>query len=115
MADAGAVHVTVMYSPAPRDVREWQVVLPAGATVFQALEASGLRESYPEADLRGAAVGIWGRKVRLDQSVRDHDRVEIYRPLKVDPKVARRERFRKQGARAAGLFARKKGGSEPAP
>jgi putative ubiquitin-RnfH superfamily antitoxin RatB of RatAB toxin-antitoxin module len=45
----------------------------------------------------------------LEQRVRDGDRIEIYRPLKVDPKVARRERFRKQGSRSAGLFARKRG------
>jgi putative ubiquitin-RnfH superfamily antitoxin RatB of RatAB toxin-antitoxin module len=54
------------------------------------------------------SVGIWGRKARLDQIVRADDRVEIYRPLRIDPKLARRERFRKQGVRAAGLFARGK-------
>jgi uncharacterized protein len=43
----------------------------------------------------------------------DRDRVEIYRPLQVDPKMARRERFRRQGARAAGLFARKREGGKP--
>jgi putative ubiquitin-RnfH superfamily antitoxin RatB of RatAB toxin-antitoxin module len=42
--------------------------------------------------------------------LRDLDRIELYRPLKVDPKVARRERFQRQGARAAGLFARKRRG-----
>ena len=45
--------------------------------------------------------------------VRDGDRVEIYRDLKVDPKVARRERFRKQGARATGLFAQRRPGAKP--
>jgi uncharacterized protein len=66
-----------------------------------------LAAGVPDLDLREAAVGIWGRKARLEQLVRDGDRVEVYRPLKVDPKLARRERFRRQGVRAAGLFARK--------
>ena len=56
--------------------------------------------------------GIWGRKARLQQLLRDGDRVELYRPLQVDPKVARRERFARQGARAAGLFAKKRAGAK---
>jgi uncharacterized protein len=108
-----ALRVTVLYSPAPRTVHEWAISLPPGATVFQALEASGLREAFPGVDLRSAMVGVWGRKARLEQALRDDDRVEIYRPLEVDPKLARRERFRKQGARAAGLFARKRNGAKP--
>jgi putative ubiquitin-RnfH superfamily antitoxin RatB of RatAB toxin-antitoxin module len=107
MAEGGLAQVSVLYSPAPREVLEWEVVLPPGATVLQALQASGLPAAFPEMDLREAEVGIWGRKARLEQPVRDRDRVEVYRPLKVDPKLARRERFRRQGVRAAGLFARK--------
>jgi putative ubiquitin-RnfH superfamily antitoxin RatB of RatAB toxin-antitoxin module len=103
-----AIRVTVMYSPAARDVLECQVVLAPGSTVLQAIELAGESLRLQEMNLRSAAVGVWGRKVALEQCLRDGDRVEIYRPLKVDPKVARRERFRKQGARAAGLFARKK-------
>ena len=107
MAEVGATRVSVLYSPAPREVLEWEVVLPPGATVLQALQASGLAAAFPELDLREAAVGVWGHKARLEQLVRDRDRVEVYRPLKVDPKLARRERFRRQGVRAAGLFSRK--------
>lgn len=103
----GSIRVTVAYSPQPRTVHEWAVLLPAGATVMQAVAASGLPGIFPGTDLGAAAIGIWGRKARADQPLRDHDRVEIYRALTVDPKLARRERFRKQGARAAGLFARK--------
>jgi putative ubiquitin-RnfH superfamily antitoxin RatB of RatAB toxin-antitoxin module len=119
MAESGAeppaadIAVTVMYSPKPRMVHEWPIVLPAGASVLQALEASGLRAAYPDVDLRSAVVGVWGRKARLEQTLREQDRIEIYRPLQVDPKLARRERFRKQGSRAAGLFARKRNGSKP--
>ena len=112
MAETGEIHVTVLYSPAPREVHEWQVTLPQRGTVLQALEASGLPEAFPQADLRSAVVGVWGRKARLEQPLRERDRVEIYRPLKVDPKLARRERFRKQGARGTGLFARQRTGSK---
>ena len=85
MADGQVARVSVLYSPAPREVLEWEVVLAPGATVLQALQASGLAAAVPDLDLREAAVGIWGRKARLEQSVRDRDRVEVYRPLKVDP------------------------------
>ena len=59
------------------------VDLPAGATVRDALAASGLQ---------GQACGIFGKRVALDQPLADGDRVEIYRPLIVDPKDARRMR-----------------------
>ena len=106
-----ARNVTVVYSPEPRVVHERAVELPAGATVLQALQASGLLEEFPQLDVQSAVVGVWGRKCALGYVLRDDDRVEIYRPLKVDPKLARRARFQKQGARATGLFAnRRKGG-----
>ena len=108
MAEARDVRVTVLYSPAAREVHEWVVEVEEGSTVVQALERSGLPVAFPGLDLKSAMTGIWGRKARLEQKLRDGDRVEIYRPLKVDPKVARRERFRRQGARSAGLFARKR-------
>jgi putative ubiquitin-RnfH superfamily antitoxin RatB of RatAB toxin-antitoxin module len=56
--------------------------------------------------------GVWGRLVRGDHVLQAGDRLEIYRPLLVDPKVARRERFTKQGARATGLFAKKRPGAK---
>ena len=110
---AEAIQVIVLYSPQPRVVHEWALSLPSGATVRHALEASGLKAAFPQADLTQAVVGVWGRKARLEQQLRERDRVEIYRELKVDPKLARRERFRKQGSRAAGLFARKRQGAKP--
>jgi putative ubiquitin-RnfH superfamily antitoxin RatB of RatAB toxin-antitoxin module len=100
------MRVTVLYSPAPREVLEWQVILPEAATVRQALQASGLSQVRPALDVRSADVGVWGRKGHLDQVLREGDRVEVYRPLLVDPKLARRERFVRQGGRTGGLFAR---------
>lgn len=93
-----------MYSPAPREVLEWTVQLPPGARVRDALQASGLAAAG--VDWRAAGVGIWGRKSAPDQGLREGDRVEVYRPLLVDPKAARRERFARQGGRTGGLFAR---------
>ncbi|MHB1125011.1 MAG: RnfH family protein [Ramlibacter sp.] len=101
------MRVTVLYSPAPREVLEWDVAVDAGATVAQAIERSGLPQAWPGFDWRGASVGIWGRKSRLDAALREGDRIEVYRPLQVDPKLARRERFARQGAGTAGLFAKR--------
>jgi len=103
--------VTVAWSPAPREVLEWNLDLPAGATVRDAVLASGWRDLAGEAAVPDA--GVWGRPCGPREPLREGDRVEIYRPLKVDPKVARRERFRKQGARAAGLFANRRPGGKP--
>jgi putative ubiquitin-RnfH superfamily antitoxin RatB of RatAB toxin-antitoxin module len=106
------VRVTVVYSPGPRDVQELVIELAEPATVLQAVQCSGLLQRFPEIDNQQITLGIWGRKAQLDQLLRDQDRVEIYRTLRVDPKVARRERFVKQGARTAGLFAKKRTGSK---
>lgn len=100
--------VTVMYSPGPRLVHERSLDLPEGTTVADALAACGL--PVPD-DAR--ALGVWGRRAEPGQLLRERDRVELYRPLLVDPKVARRERFRRQGTRAAGLFAKRRPGAKP--
>jgi uncharacterized protein len=102
MGDAATIQVVVVYSPREREVHEWTVALPAGATLLQALRTSGLEAAFPGLHVQAATVGVWGQKATLTQPLREGDRVEIYRPLKVDPKVARRERFRRQGARTAG-------------
>ncbi|TDQ39863.1 sulfur carrier protein/hypothetical protein [Tepidicella xavieri] len=103
------MQVTVAHSPAPRQVKEVMLDLPEGATVAEALQATG----WPVQTWQGLDVGIWGRKAHLDTRLQPLDRVEVYRPLRVDPKVARRERFGRQGARAAGLFARRRPGGKP--
>ena len=103
--------VTVLYSPAPREVLEWVVDLPEGASAGEAVRASGWPDAVPGADLPD--LGIWGRRCAPGQVLREGDRVEVYRALVVDPKVARRERFRKQGTRGAGLFANRRPGAKP--
>ncbi|MBX3587561.1 MAG: RnfH family protein [Ramlibacter sp.] len=113
MADEALIRVCVAYSDAPRSVHEWPLVLGTGATVAQAIQASGLQALLGGQLSRDMALGVWGRKAGPQQVLRDQDRVEIYRPLTVDPKVARRERFRKQGARGAGLFSQRRPGAKP--
>jgi len=104
-----ALRVTVSASLAPREVCEWPLVLPAGATLAEALQAAGL----DRAQLSGLSVGIWGRESPLQAPLSDGDRVECCRPLMVDPKVARRQRFARQGARTAGLFSARRPGAKP--
>lgn len=104
--------VVVVYSPRARVVQEVPVHLPDGATVADALRASGLALQFAELASSAVALGVWGRTARPQQPVQHGDRVEVYRPLLVDPKVARRARFEAQGARSAGLFARRRPGAK---
>jgi hypothetical protein len=66
--------------------------LAEGATLGQALEASGLLAKYPEIDLKKNKFGIYAKLSKADAMLRDHDRVEIYRPLIADPKEVRKQR-----------------------
>lgn len=102
------MQVTVAYSPGPRQVREWELDLPEGATAGDALVRCGLYEAFPQLRDQTASLSVWGRRVASTQVLRERDRLEVLRPLLVDPKVARRERFQTQGARTAGLFSRRK-------
>lgn len=73
---------------------ELQVVVPLeleqGATVADAIERSGLREQFPDLEISRERLGVFASRRTPDDLLRDGDRVEIYRPLKVDPKEARR-------------------------
>jgi putative ubiquitin-RnfH superfamily antitoxin RatB of RatAB toxin-antitoxin module len=104
--------VTLVYSPAPRSVRELVLALEPGTTVGQALQASGWLAELSATEIKTLEVGVWGRKVALAHKLRAHDRIELYRSLTVDPKVARRERFVRQGAKSAGLFAKRRAGAK---
>jgi uncharacterized protein len=73
------------------------LTLAAGATVAEAVRASGVLERHPEIDLGRHRIGIFGRVVAAQAPLRDGDRVEIYRPLTIDAKEARRRRaFRRR-------------------
>ena len=85
------------------------VKLPAGATLQQALEASGLLAKHPEIDLKKNKFGIYAKLSKLDAALRDRDRVEIYRPLIADPKEVRKQRA------AEGKVMKKGAGDADAP
>jgi len=107
------MRITVAHCLAPRQVQELHIDLPEGARASQALKACGIGLQDAEQGSPGWLLGIWGRRCTPATALQDGDRLEVYRPLRVDPKVARRERFKGQGARTAGLFAKRRPGAKP--
>ena len=175
------MRIELAWSPAPRTVELLSLHLPAGSTVRDALQASGLAARVPESPAgavpvrhpgtqadsagldptmrsktdkhgnaalaisssdtsaprpsngtsaqalgakpgakahaaeerhwRGLSLAVFGRKLTLDSELFDGDRLDCCRPLRVDPKLARRERFNQQGSRRSGLFAKRREGS----
>lgn len=102
-AEAGmTLHVEVALGLAPRRVHLVRLSLPAGSTVRDALFAADIWSLDDSLTLQAIesgewTVGVWGRKERPGHILRDQDRVELVRQLKVDPKEARRVRYRAQG------------------
>jgi putative ubiquitin-RnfH superfamily antitoxin RatB of RatAB toxin-antitoxin module len=91
MTDQSRIAVEIAYAlPDAQALRTLE--LDAGATVEDVIRRSGLLEDFPEIDLAANKVGIFSKLVKLDEVVRDRDRVEIYRPLIADPKESRRKR-----------------------
>ena len=92
------MRVELVWSPEQGDVRHVWLELNGGASIEQALRACpAFADQLPA--LTEARIGIWGRLRPLDTPLRDRDRIEVYRPLKVDPKEARRERYKAKGER----------------
>lgn len=101
---AETINVEVVYArPERQEIA--RINLPEGSTVGQAIEASGLLAKHPEIDLAKNKLGIYAKLAKPDTALRDHDRVEIYRPLIADPKEVRKQR-------AAEGKVMKKGGGE---
>ena len=96
---ARTIRVEVAYSPAPRQVDLQVFELPAGTTAGQAVLAAGLPERHPGFDLGTVTVAVWGRAVTPSTVLHDGDQLALCRPLTVDPKEARRVRYRAQGER----------------
>lgn len=91
MTSADLISVEVAYAT-PEKQHLLSLDVPEGSSLRQAIERSGLLEQCPEIDLDSMKVGIWGKIGKLDARLKARDRVEIYRPLKADPKEARRRR-----------------------
>ena len=85
------IDIEVVYAlPEKQVVR--QMNLPEGTTAEQAVKLSGILRQFPEIDLLQNKLGIYGKLVEPTAVLRNRDRVEIYRALKVDPKENRRRR-----------------------
>ena len=94
------------------DLYEWQT--DDKATVEAALQFL-CTQSEPFAAQSSLVwqTAVWGKPVERANVLKDGDRLEVLRALRVEPKVARRERFQKQGAKTAGLFAKRRAGAKP--
>ncbi len=99
------IRVEVVYA-LPEKQEIVSVVMPAGATVLQVIETSGMFSKYPEIDPAKNKLGVFAKLVKPETVLRDRDRVEIYRPLIADPKSVRKQR-------AAEGKVMKKGAGEP--
>ena len=88
------IQITVSYATPNKQV-EIPLSVEENCLVALAIRRSGILQRFPDINLADAQVGIFGKKVKLDDSLLGEDRIEIYRPLQVDPKQARRLRAEK--------------------
>lgn len=90
------IKVEVAYAT-PEKQRIIEVEVPRGASATEAVRLSGIEREFPDQDMAGAPLGIFGRKLAKpdEQPLEPGDRVEIYRPLLIDPKQARRNRAKR--------------------
>lgn len=89
--------VSIAYAQLKRQV--WLTVeIPEGATIQEVIERSGILAQFPEIDLAKQKVGVFGKVATLDTRLEEGDRVEIYRPLAVDPKTVKARTKAEDGA-----------------
>lgn len=112
------IEIQCVFSPGPRQVFQLSLSLPTGSLVTDAFAQLGQSPEW-QTFLTGHSAGfeshrrqgIWGRLVAPGHVLKHGDRLEIYRNLLVDPKMARKQRFKRQGKGRTGLFARRRVGS----
>lgn len=104
MAMTRPIEVEVAYARHERQLIV-KLTVAQGTTAQQAVELSRIAEQFPEIDLANLQLGVFGKAVKPDTVLREHDRVEIYRPLTADPKEVRRRRAE------AGKVTKKGGGA----
>ena len=95
--DPAEIEVEVVYCARPGQIDRTPLRLPAGATLAAALDASGVCARHG-LDVAGVSCGVWSKVQPLQAALRGGDRVEVYRPLNVDPKEARRLRYKRKRA-----------------
>ncbi len=91
MGDSNSIAVMVCYATA----NQQEIIpleLPPQTNILQAIQQSGVLDQYTEIDLAKNTIGVFGKLVNLDQVLQDKDRIEIYRPLRINPMDARRSR-----------------------
>lgn len=92
---AEVLQVEVAYAE-PHQQMVLRFPLHDALTVEALIRKSGILERFPDIDLTSASVGIFGKPCALNQPVRPGDRIEIYRPLIVDPRTARQQRAQRR-------------------
>lgn len=96
MATVDQIQVEVVYA-LPDETFRKSLSVPAGTTLKQAVELSGVQTKHPEIDLSINKTGVYSKLRNPDSILVDGDRIEIYRDLKIDPKEARRKRAQQKG------------------
>jgi hypothetical protein len=94
---ADGIGVEIAWSLAARQTGCLHLQLPADSTALVALRAGALTERLGASVVDSLALALWGRLVSPDTVLRDGDRLELLRGLQVDPKEARRQRYRRDG------------------
>jgi putative ubiquitin-RnfH superfamily antitoxin RatB of RatAB toxin-antitoxin module len=93
------LHVQVCYATPQRQIL-LNLIVPAGTVLQEAIVQSSILTQAPEIDLAVNRVGIYGKLKTLETVLREHDRIEIYRPLIADPKESRRKRAEKKSGKS---------------
>jgi putative ubiquitin-RnfH superfamily antitoxin RatB of RatAB toxin-antitoxin module len=93
-----AIRIEIVYAEQQRSIVK-SINVEQGALIADALRLAALDEDFQGLDLANAAVGIYGSVASRDRPLKEGDRIEIYRPLAEEPKLARRRRARPQKTR----------------
>ena len=88
------IRVEIVYAQPQRSIAK-SLSLPRGALIADALKLAAQADDFQDMDLASATVGIFGQVASRDRPLKDGDRIEIYRPLLEEPKLARRTRAKK--------------------
>ena len=116
------IQVALCFSPRSRQVEQHLLSAPPDVSIGDAIDGwlsdgdalpGALRSALASARSEEWSMSLWGRKVSLSERLGPGDRLELSRPLLVDPKTARRERFKKRGSKSAGLFSKRRPGAKP--
>ena len=90
------VNIEVVYAESETRQEVCHLQVEVGTTLETAIDRSGILEKFPEIDLMNSKVGVFSKIKKLSDKVNEGDRIEIYRPLTIDPKEARRLREEKR-------------------